>query len=168
MYAGLLHANLLYRMPEPERRKFVAEVMDTAGASTDGEIETLLRSGWREKIVGAYLAGFSHRTQFRDRIGELLVESATCFAGQGYCFALAAFGEADDAEWLATYLDRWLPELNCQYDQPWAMGALLHIDAQRATTYTDAWLNWINNGCWGTGYPNLNAEHETIKRLLAL
>jgi hypothetical protein len=93
-----------------------------------------------------------------DRIGALLVESATCFA-------LAAFGDAEDAEWLARYLDRWLPEPNCQYDQPWAMGALPHVDPQRATTFIDAWLNWINNGCYGRG---LTGQRETIKRLVAL
>lgn len=165
MYLGLVHANFLNR---PDRAEFAAGAKEAAHTATDAEIESLLRSTWREKLTGAYLAGFARRTAFRDRIGALLVESQTCYAGQGYCFALAAFGEPDDAEWLAMYLDRWLPELNCQYDQPWAMGALLHIDPQRATTFIDAWLNWINNGCYGRGYSGLTDERERIKALIAL
>ncbi|GGU65178.1 DUF6000 family protein [Lentzea flava] len=162
MHLKLLHANFLN---DPDRDTFVAGIVERAHTSTDDEIESLLRATWREKLIGAYLAGFARRKAFRDRIGVLLVDSATCYAGQGYCFALAAFGEPDDAEWLATYLDRWLPELDRQYDQPWAMGALLHIDPVRAATFTDAWTNWITNGCHGIGYRGLTDERETIKRL---
>jgi hypothetical protein len=165
MHLKLLHANFLR---ESGCDEFAAGLAEQARAATDGEIETLLSGGWREKLVGAYLAGFDRRTALRDRIGGLLVDSATCYAGQGYCFALAAFGEAADAEWLAGYLDRWLPELNRQYDQPWAMGALLHVDSTRAAIFTDAWNNWINNGCHGHGYRGLTDEHDTIKALCSL
>lgn len=161
----LIGANFL---DDPDREEFAAELSERALAATDEEIETLLRSPWREKLTGAYLAGFARRTAFRDRIGVLLVESSTCYAGQGYCFALAAFGGPDDAEWLATYLDRWLPELNCQYDQPWAMGALVTIDPARAATFAGAWQHWIDRGCWGRGYRGLTDARERIRALLTL
>ncbi|GHH58958.1 hypothetical protein GCM10017774_81170 [Lentzea cavernae] len=161
----LLHANFLR---EPCLDEFVAELSEKALTSTDAEIDALLSGGWREKLVGSYLAGFARRTAFRDRIGALLVESRTAYAGQGYCFALAAFGGTDDAEWLATHLDRWLPELNRQYDQPWAMGALLHTDPLRAQSFTDAWNTWLTKGCHGHGYPGLTDERETIARLCSL
>lgn len=155
----MVHANFLH---DPGREAFVAELVEQAHTALDSEIETMLRGTWREKLLGAYLAGLSRRTAFRDQIGTLLVESATYFAGQGYCFALAAFGGPDDAEWLATYLDRWLPEVTCEYDQPWAMGALLHIDPVRAETFVDAWLNWTNRLGGRTD------ERETIKTLCHL
>lgn len=57
------------------------------------------------------------RTQSREQLGELLVHSELVYAGQGYCFALARFGEERDAEILTAYLDRWLRETSCRYNQ---------------------------------------------------
>lgn len=59
----------------------------------------------------------SRRERFRERLGELLSGSELTYAGQGYCFALARLGTAKDAELLVAYLERWLPRVDCRYDQ---------------------------------------------------
>src|SRR6266508_4324505 len=41
---------------------------------------------------------------------------------------LASFGTPQDAAVLTQYLDHYLPQAQLRYDQPWALGALLHID----------------------------------------
>lgn len=148
VYGRVLHANFLY---DADLDGFVARITEQAADMTDAEIESLLTySNWRDRIVGAYLAGFGRRTALRDTIGALLLASDHIYAGQGYCFALAAFGEEADADWLAAFLDRWL-RTSERYEQPWALGALMFIDPVRGVAYGPA-----------------DSEHETICRLVSL
>ncbi len=57
------------------------------------------------------------------------------YAGGGYCFALARFGDHQGAEILTAYLNRYLPRTDLHYDQPVALGALLHIDSRLGTAH---------------------------------
>ncbi|MFC5828742.1 DUF6000 family protein [Nonomuraea insulae] len=100
---------------------------------TDDDLRVLLDSEWRARLTAAWLIGMDRRIQHREQLGELLLESELVYAGQGYCFALARFGEERDAEILTAYLDRWLPETYCRYNQDDAMGALLHLDESHST-----------------------------------
>ncbi|MEV7123185.1 DUF6000 family protein [Kitasatospora griseola] len=61
--------------------------------------------------------------------------SQLCFAGQGYCFALVHFGADEDAQHLTVCLDRYLRQLDCQYDQHWVISALLHVDSRRGSEH---------------------------------
>ncbi|MBB2747180.1 UNVERIFIED_ORG: hypothetical protein FHR35_007059 [Microbispora rosea subsp. rosea] len=81
------------------------------------------------------------RVHFRQTLGELLINSEVCYAGQGYCFALANFGRSHDAEILISYL----PRTECYYDQHWAIGALLHLDDRLGTHHADRFLT---TGLW--------------------
>jgi hypothetical protein len=147
-YLRLIHGNFL-SMTQPDRGHFLHSMLTSARQITDDEIQSLLRFGWREQITGAFLAGMGRRSQFRDRIGELLLDSVSGYAGHGYTFALASFGSGDDAEILELYLEHWLAQTDCQYDQPWAIGALLHLDLELGTDYAGRflgpdgpWQNW--------------------------
>lgn len=81
--------------------------------------------------------------------GDLLLASRLSFATQGYCFALARFGTAEDAQHLTVYVDRYLPRPDCPYDQHWAISALLHIDSRTGSEHAarfldsgDLWNQW--------------------------
>lgn len=76
----------------------------------------------------------------------MLLDSELVYAGQGYCFALARFGEPEDAEILAAYLDRYLPRKDCVYNQDRAIGALLHLDAKLGTAHAQRFLG--SEGLW--------------------
>jgi hypothetical protein len=76
----------------------------------------------------------------------MLLESELVYAGQGYCFALARFAEDSDATTLTAYLERYLPRLDCHYDQHYAVGALLHLDEQRGTDHAARFLG--AGGLW--------------------
>ncbi|WP_329925572.1 DUF6000 family protein [Streptomyces sp. SP17BM10] len=72
-------------------------------------------------------------------------------AGQGYCFALARFGTQDDADILVSYLNRYLPQLECRYDQGPALGALMRLDSQLGTRHAEQfispdgpWERWVD------------------------
>lgn len=137
-YLKLLHANFL-ALPERVFRSFARSLAKDAREITDDDLRVLLDSEWRARLTAAWLIGMDRRSQFREQLGELLLESELVYAGQGYCFALARFGEERDAEILTAYLDRWLPERSCSYNQDDAMGALLYLDelhsAERAARF---------------------------------
>ncbi|WP_436788544.1 DUF6000 family protein [Yinghuangia sp. YIM S10712] len=140
----------LLRLDGPERAQFAQELADAAGEITPRELGVLLEAGWRERRTAAWLIAVAGRTEFRDRLGELLLDSEVCYAGQGYCVALATFGTVADADLLCAYLDRYLRRPDLRYDQEFAIGALLHLDSRSTTDRVSRfagegglWEQWI-------------------------
>jgi len=139
------------------------------GAAADiepRELSVLLEGGWREWKTAAWLIAVAGRTEFRARLGELLLASEVCIAGRGYCVALACFGTEADAQLLITYLDRYLPRLELHYDQGMALGALLHLDAGLGTDHADRflrpgglWKRWTDGPPSKPGYDHEPFEH---------
>lgn len=144
-YLKLLNGNFL-KMDPAERTRFLQQLAESARHVSDHELATLLDSEWRSRLTASWLIGLDRREQFRHRIGELLLASEVCYAGQGYCLALARLATAADAELLAAYLDAYLPQLDKRYDQHWALGALLHLDRRLSTNGAARFL--INDGLW--------------------
>ncbi|MFE9797670.1 DUF6000 family protein [Streptomyces goshikiensis] len=139
--------------------RFVRHLVDDAAAITDAELEALLAYEWRSRLTAAWLIGVDRREAFRERIGDLLLASEVCYSGGAYCFALARFGTQADAEILTAYLDHYLPRTDLHYDQPAALGALLHLDARLGTHHTGCftepdglWDQWVR-GVARLGYP---------------
>ena len=168
-YLKLLHGNVLRLMDSAERASFGRALAGGAREVTDAELARLLASPWRAQLTGAWLAGFDRRDRHRDAIGESLLASRTCFAGQGFCFALARFGTPEDADLLTAYLDRYLPRVDLRYDQDWAIGAILHLDARLGTRHAQrfldagAWQRWA--GRFGVDSPE--QRHAFIDELCA-
>ncbi|WP_217141238.1 DUF6000 family protein [Streptomyces sp. AC627_RSS907] len=136
----------------PHAERFARHLIDDAATISDAELEALLGYEWRSRFTAAWLIGVGQRATFRERIGDLLLASEFCFSGGAYCFALARFGTHADAEILTTYLDRYLPRTDLRYDQPAALGALLHLDAQLGTHHADRftepdglWDPWVQS-----------------------
>jgi hypothetical protein len=151
-YRKLLHGNVL-RMDHTQRLNFGRALADDARRVTDEDLDQLLTYEWRAQLTAAWLAGFTRRTRHRGRIGELLLASRLCYAGQGFCLALARFGTPEDAQLLTEYLDRYLPQLELRYDQRWALGALLYLDTRLSTDHAErflgtggAWQRWVEAG----------------------
>jgi hypothetical protein len=171
-YLQLLHGNFL-RLGGPERTNFVQSLVAAARQATLPELTVLLDGEWRARLTGAVPAGIARRTVLRERIGELLLASELVYDGQGYCSALASFGTPEDAAVLTWYLDRYLPQTQLRYDQPWALGALLHIDERLRTTNAERFM--VHNGPWqrwaeaGHGTPpDPHAYRRLIDDLCAL
>jgi uncharacterized protein DUF6000 len=144
-YLKLLGGNFM-TMDRAERTSFLQQLATSARQASDHELATLLGSEWRARLTASWLIGFARRDQFRAQIGELLLASEVSYAGQGYCFTLARLATTADAELLATYLDDYLPQLDKRYDQHWALGALLHLDAQLNTEHAARFL--AEGGLW--------------------
>ena len=129
-----LGGNLL-RLAEPERGQFMQNLASAAISIAPGALSILLEGGWRERKTAAWLIAIAGRTEFRERLGELLLASEVVYAGRGYCVALAHFQTQDDARLLIEYLDKYLPRLDLRYDQAMALGALMHIDSALGTDH---------------------------------
>src|ERR1041384_2314278 len=146
-YRQLLHGNVL-DMEQGERAGFGSALASDAVQVMDAEIELLLDGDWRAQITGAWLIGLGRRVRHRERVRDLLLASKLVFAGQGFCFALARFGTYEDARALVDYLDLYLQRPDLQYDQPWALGALLCLDGRHGTYEASRFLG--EGGAWYT------------------
>jgi hypothetical protein len=154
---------------DTEGAQFWSALGRDAQQVTDRELSTLLDSEWRSRLTAAWLIGLDRRTRFRDRLAEMLLDSELVYAGQGYCVALARFGTPADADILCAYLDRYLPRLDCYYDQHWAIGALLHLDEQLGSTRADRFLT--PGGLWeksATSRQDPADWHRSLTRQCAL
>ncbi|MEV6905675.1 DUF6000 family protein [Amycolatopsis sp. NPDC051071] len=154
-YSQLLHGNFAAMADSPEGEVFLRDLVEDARRITGDELEALFEADWRPRITAAWLIGADRRTEWRERIRELFLESKLVFAGQGYCFALARFGTLADAEILVSYLDHYLARPTLRYDQAWALAALHHIDADLRTAYTSRYLR--PGGLW----ESWSAENST-------
>ena len=120
-----------------------------------GEIrESLVRDllsyfNWRPRITGAYFAAVKRLDQFDQHIGRLLLRSDVCYAGKGYCFALARFNTPESLRSLRAYLDYYLTQPDLWFDQGAAMAALGYLDRANGTSlreqYIPLWESFISN-----------------------
>ncbi|MFH9062578.1 DUF6000 family protein [Streptomyces coeruleorubidus] len=136
----------LLGMSGRERAKFMRKLGKAAHEIAPRELGLLLDRGWRESGTAAWLIAVAGRTEFRERLGELLLASKWPYAGQAYCVALATFGTSSDADLLVAYLDRYLPCPDLDYDQTAALGALLLLDAKVGTDHAARFL--APDGLW--------------------
>jgi hypothetical protein len=144
-YLLLLHGNFL-TLEGDELSSFTASMRKSLSEIEPAQVERLLRIAWREQLTGAWFAGLKNWTEFSERIGNLLIPSVTCYAGQGYCFALACFANDASIEYLTFYLDEYLPQLDKCYDQLWAMSALIWIEKVKGDNYSSKYLE--PDGLW--------------------
>ncbi|MCU7826568.1 DUF6000 family protein [Kitasatospora sp. DSM 101779] len=120
----------LLRLDDAEHARFAQEIGRAAGEITTRQLGVLLDGGWRERKTEAWLIAVSRRTEFRDRLGGLLLASEAAYAGAAYCTALATFATEADADLLVAYLERYLRRTDLSYDQAFVLGALLHMDGE--------------------------------------
>lgn len=159
----------LLRMQSPEYDRFMRDLREDAGLITSDEIAKLLEGGWRERRTAAWLVAVSRRTEFRERLGELLLASEVCCAGLAYCVALASSGTSGDADLLATYLDRYLRRPDLGYDQTVVMGALQFIDLNLGGGQADhfrepggLWQQWLQDA------PHMQGDSDPTPFYLSL
>ncbi|MEU6729075.1 DUF6000 family protein [Nonomuraea wenchangensis] len=145
-YLRLLGGGFIVLLSDRQVVRFGRSLARDARRISDHDLKLLLDNEWRSRLTAAWLIGMDRRTRFRDQLGEMLIESQGSYAADGYCFALARFGEDDDAAILSTYLDRYLVQPDCDYDQADAIGALLYLDDQRGTNHAARFL--VPDGPW--------------------
>src|SRR5262245_34445492 len=85
---------------------------------TEEVVCTLLRTrNWRPRIVGAHVAACKDLRGLTQWIGRLLLRSDLCYAGRGYCVALAHFNTSESIGFLLEYLHYYLTRSDLSFDQ---------------------------------------------------
>lgn len=116
-----------------------------ASKEIDQEIVLKLLSdfNWRTRITGAYFSAINHYHEFEDIIGRHLLKSEVCYAGSGYCLALATFGTENAKKYLIDYLDYYLDRKELWFDQADAFCALEYLDKNSANNLIDKWNSFV-------------------------
>lgn len=120
---------------------------------------------WRTRITGAFFAAINNYQELEDTIGKHLLKSEVCYAGNGYCLALAAFATDKAKEYLISYLDYYLDRNDLWFDQATAYCALEYLDKNAAVQLNNKWNSFI------TDKPNWDLEKYRsafIARMLTL
>ncbi|MBO9199525.1 MULTISPECIES: DUF6000 family protein [Niastella] len=104
---------------------------------------------WRTRISGAFFAAINNYHELEDIIGKHLLKSEVCYAGSGYCLALATFATDKAKDYLITYLDYYLDRKDLWFDQSTTYCALEYLDKNataRLTTKLNSFIidktNW--------------------------
>jgi hypothetical protein len=145
-YLQILHGNYRHSYNVEEQLRFNQQVKAVLPDFSTEIATDLLSRYWREQITGSWFCGIKGYTHLGPVIGELLLTSNTCYAGQGHCFALACFANENSAAYLVRYLTTYLAQKDLYYDQHWAMPALMWLDTQLGTGYAAPFLT--TGGLW--------------------
>jgi len=100
---------------------------------------------WRSKLMGSYFAALKNFQQLEDIIGTHLLKSEVCYAGTGYCIALAVFGTEKSKEYLKEYLSYYLTRKDLWFDQADAFCALEYLDKDESEHFLETWYEFIAN-----------------------
>jgi hypothetical protein len=107
-------------------------------------VEKLLGDfNWRTRIVGAFFSALRNLIEFEEIIGNHLLKSEVCYAGSGYCLALATFGTEKSKDFLKSYLDYYLTRKDLSFDQKEVLTALSWLDKSEAEKYKALWREFV-------------------------
>ncbi|WP_417387309.1 DUF6000 family protein [Gimesia sp.] len=161
-YLAILHGNYVSDiLTVDERNQFNQRVSEVLPEMTPQIASSLISGHWREAITGSWFAGVKKYTECQSQITKRLLASETCYAGQSHVFALACFANDASVSALKQYLDRYLRQLDCYYDQNWAMPALMWIDEMNGTDHASEYLK--ANGLWERFIKEKNSEAWCIQ-----
>ena len=133
-----------------DRDRFTACFVTVAPQLSVEVVKKLLgEMNWRPRIVAAYFAAIMMMREFEDHIGRLLLRSDVCYAGTGYCLALACFNTNTSRDYLHRYLDYYLRQPDLWFDQGDAFAAVTYLDelnsSQEADQFASTWRSFIAN-----------------------
>ncbi|WP_452227618.1 DUF6000 family protein [Lacinutrix sp. MEBiC02404] len=121
---------------------------------------------WRTRIVGAYFATIKNYTELENIIGTHLLKSQVCYAGDGYCFALASFNTENSIGFLKKYLDYYLTRKDLQFEQTSALLALNWTDKQNGTKEVEKYLPIYNEWNKNKYSQDINPKFDHFNKLL--
>ncbi|MEV4433291.1 DUF6000 family protein [Streptomyces sp. NPDC049585] len=144
-YKKLLSGSFM-RAGREQALEFGAALMDDGRQASASELEQLLGGDWREALTACWLIGFAQRSEFRDELHRLIGEGGARHTEKGVAFTLARFCQPSDAYALKRYLEHSLSELQNRGNQPWCLGALLHIERRLGVRLSQDLL--ASEGLW--------------------
>ena len=129
---------------------------------TEDVARALLRQrDWRPRIVGAHVAACKDLRKLTGWLGRLLLRSDVCYAGSGYCLALAHFDTPESTGFLLEYLHYYLTRSDLWYDQADAMAAIAFLDDRNGTSNLASLMTKWNT--FMANKPNWNLDQATAQ-----
>lgn len=151
LYLSFLHGNAAKQIVA-DKSAFLVAAREAGDTISDAQLSDLLQyREWRGRLTAAWLAGLGNRLNHEEKMAALLLTSELCYAGQGYCFALASFGTDRSIVVLESYLERYLPLRERYLHQTWALGALAYCAPERA-------IRFLKPSLWTGKGPGLDPE----------
>ncbi len=136
-----LYMGMLQRETNACRNKAFDNLAELWSDMTEDVVHALLRDlNWRCRIVGAHVAACKDLRAVTGWIGRLLLRSDACYAGRGYCVALARFNTSESTGFLLEYLSYYLTRIDLWYDQAEAMAAIAYLDGCNGTSHLAAMM----------------------------
>lgn len=152
IYMSLLGLNQYQQKLEDETAQIIDQVDEKLVAKLLGDFN------WRTRSVGAYFSAIKSYTGFQTDIGNHLLKSEVCSAGETYCLALTVFNNQISIDYLNKYLDYYLTQKQLYFDQGQAIGALAYLDKTNGTNEMDKHLSKWNE--FVVDKPNWGIEHS--------
>ena len=101
---------------------------------TEDIVEKLLGDfNWRTRSTGAIFALLKDYRKFEDIIGNHLLKSEVCYAGNSYGLAFAVFNSDKSIYYLNEYLKYYLTRKDLYFDQARIMHILVYLDELNGT-----------------------------------
>jgi hypothetical protein len=104
---------------------------------------------WRPRITAAFFVALTKLPEHEDLIGRLLLRSDVCYAGYGYCVALARLNTARGVAYLCEYLDYYLTRKDLWFDQGPVLAAVHYLDGINGTAhgakFDDPWNELVSD-----------------------
>lgn len=119
---------------------------------------------WRPRITAAFFCAVNKYDEVIDIIGSHLLKSEVCYAGYGYCLALASLGGDRAKSYLMTYLDYYLDRIDLWFDQVVAYCALEYLDNGEALKRLEKWNSFVAN----KPYWSLDRSREHFKKSMLM
>lgn len=133
-----------YDLPQLKNQKLTRAYVDTCKEVSADLVSSMLGDfGWPSRLAGAYYTAINNYRQFEDVIGVHLLKSEVCYAGAGYCAALASFGSDNAKSYLVRYLDYYLGRPDLYFDLADAFSALDYIDPSAASVFSERWSFFV-------------------------
>jgi hypothetical protein len=103
----------------------------------------------RPRLVGACIVALKEIHELTGQVGNLLLRSDVCYAGKGYCLALAKLNTVPSRKFLHDYLDHYLTQNDLWFDQAEAIAAIAYLDQVNGTKdlslFDERWKAFVQN-----------------------
>lgn len=139
-----------FYMVDPSDSEFAHAFQGVAAEVDDAVIDKLLaHRNWRSRIVGAFFVAILRKHETTGQVRALLLRSDVCYAGRGYCLALATLNGEIAVSALQEYLEYYLTQPQLWFEQAEALAALDHLDQANGTSNADdfhaRWVEFVSD-----------------------
>jgi hypothetical protein len=120
---------------------------------------------YRARFVGGSFVGLLRMEPLEEEVGKLLLRSDGPYSGFAFVVALARLNTRSSRQFLCDYLDYYLTRRDLDFEQPFVLAALEHLDGKNGTRLHESFLDRWNEGSRGSRYDPLPDSRRFFARM---